>query len=238
MIKEREFTMKFEEMKVLEKSIVPIYEKNCIDGSNFHEQVVDARDIWAFVESKSQFTDWIKYRIEQYGFKENDDYIIFSEISEKRGRPAIRYIVTINMAKELGMVETNEKGRMIRHYFIEAEKRYRELKIIRARSKAERRLFTDILKEVLPESPNKKWAYKQFTDLVYKHVTGYNAKQLREIYDKPKDFNVRELLTPQQLREVIKYESIIQGLLQLGQDYQGVKAILDNPAAFLPEASA
>lgn len=65
-----------------------------------------------------------------------------------------------------------------------------------------------------------------------------HAKQLREIYDKPKDFNVRELLTPQQLREVIRYESIIQGLLHLGQDYQGVKAILDNPAAFLPEKSA
>lgn len=77
-----------------------------------------------------------------------------------------------------------------------------------------------------------------FTDLVYKHVTGYNAKQLREMYGKPKDFNVRELLTPQQLREVAKYESIIQGLLNLGQDYQGVKEILDNPAAFLPEKTA
>lgn len=137
--------MKFEEMKVIEKSIVPIYEKNCIDGSNFHEQVVDARDIWSFVESKSQFTDWIKYRIAQYGFKENIDYCIFSESTEKRGRPAVQYLVTLDMAKELGMVEANEKGRMIRRYFIEAEKRYQELKIIRARSKAERRLFTDIL---------------------------------------------------------------------------------------------
>ncbi len=199
---------------------------------------MDARDIWSFVESKSQFTDWIKYRIAQYGFKENIDYCIFSESTEKRGRPAVQYLVTLDMAKELGMVEANEKGRMIRRYFIEAEKRYRELKIIRARSKAERRLFTDILKEVLPESPNKQWRYKQFTDLVYKHVTGYNAKQLREMYGKPKYFNVRELLTPQQLREVIRYESIIQGLLNLGQDYQGVKAILDNPAAFLPEKTA
>lgn len=136
------------------------------------------------------------------------------------------------------LAQLREKSRMVRRYFIEAEKRYRELKIIRARSKAERRLFTDILKEVLPESPHKSWRYKQFTDLIYKHVTGYNAKQLREMYDKPTDFNVRELLTPQQLREVIRYEGIIQGLLQLGQDYDGVKAILNNPAAFLPKKPA
>lgn len=96
-------------------------------------------------------------------------------------------------------------------------------------------MFTDILKEILPETPHKKWAYKYYTDLVYKHVTGYTAKQLRGMNDVPDDYNVRELLTPQQLKEVAKYESIIQGLLQLGQDYQGVKAILDNPAAFLPE---
>lgn len=150
----------------------------------------------------------------------------------------IEYIVKIDVAKEMAMLERNQKGKMIRRYFIEAEKRYQEMKFVRIRAKAERRLFTDVIKELIPESPNKKWAYKQYTDLVYKHVTGYNAKQLRGIYDKPSDFNVRELLTPQQLKEVIKYESIIQGLLNLGQTYQGVKAILDNPAAYLPQKAS
>ena len=232
--------MKFEEMKVIEKSIVPIYEKNCIDGSNFHEQVIDARELWAELGSKQEFANWIKNRIESYGFQEGSDYCSFDKIIKRPTGATTRkeYLLTMDTAKEIAMVENNEKGRMVRRYFIEAEKRYRELKIIRARSKAERRLFTDILKEVLPESPHKSWRYKQFTDLVYKHVTGYNAKQLREMYDKPKDFNVRELLTPQQLREVVRYEGIIQGLLQLGQDYDGVKAILNNPAAFLPKKSA
>lgn len=232
--------MKFDEMKVIEKSIVPIYEKNCIDGSNFHEQVVNARELWKALGSKQEFANWIKNRIESYGFQENSDYISFDEVIKRATGATTKkeYLLTLDTAKEIAMVENNEKGRMVRRYFIEAEKRYRELKIIRARSKAERRLFTDILKEVLPESPHKNWRYKQFTDLVYKHVTGYNAKQLREMYDKPKDFNVRELFTPQQLREVIRYESIIQGLLQLGQDYNGVKAILDNPAAFLPDKTA
>lgn len=233
--------MKFEAMKVIEKSIVPIYEKNCVDGSNFHEQVVNARELWKALQVGRDFSHWVKDRLEAIDAVENQDYCLLVKNSEQTGRGGsnkIDYILTMDTAKEMAMLERNDMGKMIRRYFIEAEKRYRELKITRARSKAERRLFTDILKEVLPESPNKKWAYKQYTDLVYKHVTGYNAKQLRELNDKPKEFNVRELLTPQQLREVMRYESIIQGLLELGQDYEGVKAILDNPAAFLPQKSA
>lgn len=225
--------MKFDEMKVLEKSIVPIYEKNCIDGSNFHEQVVNSRELWSALEVKTEYSHWAKRRLEDVDAQENLDYIT---VVKKDGRQTlIDYIVTMDIAKEMAMLERNDKGKMIRRYFIEAEKRYREMKIVRASSKAERRLFTDILKEVLPESPNKKWVYKQYTDLVYKHVTGYNAKQLRVLYDKPKDANVRELLTPQQLKEVMRYEHIIEGLINLGQDYAGVKAIMENPAAYLPK---
>lgn len=225
--------MKFDEMKVLEKSIVPIYEKNCIDGSNFHEQVVNSRELWSALEVKTEYSHWAKRRLEDVDAQENLDYIT---VVKKDGRQTlIDYIVTMDIAKEMAMLERNDKGKMIRRYFIEAEKRYREMKIVRASSKAERRLFTDILKEVLPESPNKKWVYKQYTDLVYKHVTGYNAKQLRELYDKPKDANARELLTPQQLKEVMRYEHIIEGLINLGQDYAGVKAIMENPAAYLPK---
>lgn len=228
---------RFDEMTVIENSIIPIYEKNCIDGSNLHEQVVNARELWQCLEIGRDFSTWFKRRIEEYSFIENTDYCLLPRIGEQSkrgGTNRIDYLLTLDTAKEIAMVENNEKGKMIRRYFIEAEKRYRNLKITRAQSKAERRLFTDIIRELVPESPNKKWAYKQFTDLVYKNVTGYNAKQLREMYDKPTDYNVRDLLTPQQLKEVVKYESIIQGLLNLGQDYQAVKAILDNPAAYLP----
>lgn len=229
---------RFDEMAVIENSIIPIYEKNCIDGSNLHEQVINARELFSFLrgeDTETKFADWIRERIEKYGFIENQDYCSFSLKNEKPqgGRPTTEYLLTLDVAKEIAMVENNDKGRMIRRYFIEAEKRYRETKLTRARAKAERRLFTDIIRDLVPESI-KNHAYKNFTDLVYKHVTGYNAKQLRELYEKPKNYNVRDLLTPQQLKEVLKYESIIQGLLQLGQDYSDVKAILDNPAAYLP----
>lgn len=227
---------KSNDMTVLECSIVPIYERNCIDGSNVHEQVVNARELWEQLQSRQEFANWVKKRLYDVDAIENLDYCTFDK---KINRQTLKeYLVTMDTAKEMAMLERNSEGKKIRRYFIEAEKRYRETKITRARAKAERKLFTDIIRELIPESPNKKWAYKQFTDLVYKHVTGYNAKQLREMYDKPRDFNARDLLTAQQLKEVLKYESIIQGLLQLGQDYQGVKAILDNPQAYLPKKSA
>lgn len=51
--------MKFYDMKVLEKSIVPVYEKNCVDGSNFHEQVVNARELWKALEIGRDFSNWV-----------------------------------------------------------------------------------------------------------------------------------------------------------------------------------
>lgn len=106
--------MKFDEMKVLEKSIVPIYEKNCIDGSNFHEPVIDARELWAALGSKQEFANWMKNRIENYGFQENADYCSFDKIVKRETGATTRkeYLLTMDTAKEIAMVENNEKGRM------------------------------------------------------------------------------------------------------------------------------
>lgn len=70
---------------------------------------------------------WLKERIEQYGFVEGED---FSPISGKStgGRPTIEYHLTLDMAKELAMVENNEQGRIVRRYFIQSEKELRHSK--------------------------------------------------------------------------------------------------------------
>ncbi|EOH0026425.1 antA/AntB antirepressor family protein, partial [Campylobacter coli] len=76
-------------------------------------------------EIDTKFADWIKNRISHYNFIENQDYII--EIVYTKGRPRKEYYVTLDMAKELCMVENNEKGRQARRYFIECEKRLKNL---------------------------------------------------------------------------------------------------------------
>ena len=83
--------------------------------------VCDARELHAYLENGDKFADWIKARVEKYGFQQDQD---FSEFTEKgtRGRPRIDYHLSIDMAKELSMVENNERGREARRYFIQKER--------------------------------------------------------------------------------------------------------------------
>lgn len=81
---------------------------------------VNAMELHSFIESKTQYSHWITRRIEKYDFIENQDYIIVE--TRTAGRPLKEYFITLDVAKELCMVENNEKGREARRYFIEAEK--------------------------------------------------------------------------------------------------------------------
>ncbi|EAK5737079.1 phage antirepressor Ant [Campylobacter coli] len=85
----------------------------------------NAREIFQFLNSEQEYSNWIKNRISHYNFIENQDYII--ELVYTKGRPRKEYYVTLDMAKELCMVENNEKGRQARCYFIECEKRLKNL---------------------------------------------------------------------------------------------------------------
>ena len=71
---------------------------------------------------------WIKNRIEKYGFVENQDFVVFHKKMEnpQGGRPSREYYITLDMAKELAMVENNKKGMQVRKYFVECEKKLRE----------------------------------------------------------------------------------------------------------------
>lgn len=87
------------------------------------KRAVSARMLHAFLESKQQFQDWIKNRIIKYGFVENQDFVSFHKIM-KRETGATRvteYAISVEMAKELSMVENNERGKMARQYFIRCE---------------------------------------------------------------------------------------------------------------------
>lgn len=91
------------------------------------KQAVNARELHQKLGSKQDFSTWIKNRIEKYGFVENQDFEVFHKIMENSngGRSRIEYALSLDMAKELCMVENNDAGRRIRKYFIEVEKKAR-----------------------------------------------------------------------------------------------------------------
>lgn len=93
------------------------------------QQAVSARELHCFLESKQDFSTWMKNRIEKYGMIEKVDFEVFHNFMEnpKGGRPLTEYALTVDAAKELSMVEGNDKGKQARRYFIEAEKAFRQV---------------------------------------------------------------------------------------------------------------
>lgn len=92
---------------------------NSINGETI--QTCSARELHKFLEVKTQFKDWIARRIEDFNFREGEDFC--SDLSESSGgRPSKEYFLTLSMAKELCMVERMPKGKEARLYFIECER--------------------------------------------------------------------------------------------------------------------
>ena len=86
---------------------------------------VSARELHSFLEVGTEFSHWIK-RMCEYGFTENDDFLT---IVKKDGRQILKeYIISIDMAKEISMLQRSDKGKEARKYFIECEKQLKENK--------------------------------------------------------------------------------------------------------------
>lgn len=97
-------------------------------------QLINARELHEVLQSKQHFSDWIKKRISDFSFQENLDFIGVHKtmITEagffgSRQKEVKEYHITLDMAKELCMLERSELGRQARRYFIEQEKQARLL---------------------------------------------------------------------------------------------------------------
>jgi phage anti-repressor protein len=83
---------------------------------------VNARELHGFLGSNKQFSNWITDRIKKYGFTENVDFVT-ANLKSLANQTLKEYHISIDMAKELSMVERNDQGKQARQYFIECEKK-------------------------------------------------------------------------------------------------------------------
>lgn len=103
------------------KELIPITNEN-------GKRAVDARMLHDFLGSKREFATWVKDRIDKCDLIENVDFEVFDKNvkNSNGGRPTRDYALTIDAAKEIAMMEGNERGKQARRYFIEVEKEYKK----------------------------------------------------------------------------------------------------------------
>jgi phage anti-repressor protein len=175
---------------------------------------VSAWDLYQYLGVNTKFSMWLNRRLNDYGFIEGKDFVPFLGESTG-GRPREDYILSIDTAKEIAMVEKTDKGREIRRYLIEVENRFRK-QILRDASKLTRRGFTDLIQDSGEQERMHGHAYSTYTKLIYKNLG----------IEYTKDKNFRDTLSPEQLKAVETLEHIAEGYLRLGYDYSQIKSAL------------
>jgi len=141
--------------------------------NNQQKETVNARDLHSFLESKQDFSTWIKNRLQ--GFEENIDFVSFHKIVEREtgATTKIDYCITIETAKHLAMLEKNEKGKEVRKYFIAKEKEANEKQITLPTT------YKEALKSLLNEIEEKE---KIQIELNESKNTLQNISQKKECY--------------------------------------------------------
>ena len=87
-------------------------------------QAVMGRDLHKFLEVETPYHIWFP-RMVEYGFSAGQDYTNKNVQNPSGGRPRTDHIITLDMAKEISMIQRTDKGKQARQYFIECERRYR-----------------------------------------------------------------------------------------------------------------
>ena len=108
-----------QELKVIENELVPVYE------TSTGEKVVYGSELHAVLEVKTPYKDWSTRRLNDIDAIENEDFQA-AQICAPSGQTKKDHIIKLDSAKEMAMLERNEKGKQVRRYFIQVEKKYKE----------------------------------------------------------------------------------------------------------------
>lgn len=106
-------------LKTIENTLVPVYE------TDTGEKVVYGTELHNTLEVKSNYREWVARRLSECDAVENSDYTSVEISTVSGGSKKKAHIIKLDIAKEMAMLERNEKGKEVRRYFIDIEKRYK-----------------------------------------------------------------------------------------------------------------
>ncbi len=109
-----------------------------IEVNENQEPIVGGRELHEVLEIKTPYTQWFE-RMCEYGFIENQDYCLVSQKCETNNprnpyTNITNHAIKLDMAKEIAMIQRNEKGKQVRQYFIQVEKDFNSPEKIMARA--------------------------------------------------------------------------------------------------------
>jgi phage anti-repressor protein len=143
-------------------------------------------------------------------------------------RRSVAYFLTTDCFKAFCMMAGTQKGKEVRRYYLDIEKKYLSIVQDTRLSKLVRRDFTDVIQSSGLNITMHGFAFKQFTDLINKAVLGMDARKYRETNNLSKDANVREHVTPVQLASIAKIEKLVGAAIEVGADYYKVKDLITD----------
>jgi len=195
------------------KSLIPISQSQI--GTDT-VQAVDARTLHQWLEVQTPFYMWIQRRIDEWEFTQDIDFVVINnfvhdETAFGGQRKSTEYLISLDMAKELSMVEKTAKGKKARQYFIACEKALRNPgQLLDDRNRA---LLYTVVKQVVQEALQSKtkdlvtldelnelnWKHEEIVDepvneLDWKHEWERKILAYLAIYDKPY-FTLRSIAT-------------------------------------------
>ena len=211
----------------------------CIDARQLHKNLVEN-----VKEGKvgDRFSQWIKRRLSKYKFEENVDYITFHNFVNRENSTNLKsktneYTLTLDMAKQLCMIENNETGLLVRKYFITIESALKEhIDWINSRN-SEKKNWNDMIECLKKWAKNKIPDFDEKNDLKFIRIreanmlniclTGLTASELQD-YKDAKDNITRDYLN-KNINSALDELEIINSSLLLGNlDFESRKQIIKN----------
>ncbi len=108
-----------DELKMIEDELVPVYE------TSTGEKVVYGTELHEKLGVRTPYKDWSERRLSDCEAVEGEDYEA-AQICAPSGQARKEHIVRLDLAKEMAMLERNERGKQVRRYFIQVEKKYKQ----------------------------------------------------------------------------------------------------------------
>lgn len=129
------------DLKVIENELVPVYE------TSTGEKVVYGSELHGALLVKSPYREWSQRRLKDCDALENEDFEAV-EISTPSGQTKKDHIIKLDTAKEMAMLERNDKGKQVRKYFIQVEEKYKQTAININQLSPELQMFNQIFQQV------------------------------------------------------------------------------------------